>query len=198
MPHGHCYLWRPEIIWLHVVSDGLISLAYFLIPFVLVHLVRKRRDLAFDWMFVLFGTFVLACGTTHVMAIWTLWHPVYRLEGVIKAITALASLPTAFLLLRLVPQAMALPSPEQLRIANRSLEREIADRKIAEKEIRTLNMELERRVAERTQELMEANERLKRMNDDLTHFAYAASHDLQEPLRMVVIYNKLLVKNFCG
>jgi signal transduction histidine kinase len=115
-----------------------------------------------------------------------------------KTITALASLPTAFLLLRLVPQAMALPSPEQLRIANRSLEREIADRKIAEKEIRTLNMELERRVAERTQELMEANERLKRMNDDLTHFAYAASHDLQEPLRMVVIYNKLLVKNFCG
>jgi len=196
IPHGHCYLWRPEIVTLHVVSDGLTALAYFIIPFALVHLVRKRRDLAFDWMFVLFGTFILACGATHVMAIWTLWHPVYRLEGLIKAITALASVPTAFLLLRLVPQAIQLPSAEQLQNANRALEREVSERKAAEEIVHTLNRDLERRVAERTEELTEANARLKGMNDDLTHFAHAASHDLQEPLRIVMLYNQLLAKQF--
>lgn len=198
IPHGHCYLWRPEIVWLHAVSDGLTALAYFIIPLALVHLVRKRRGLAFDWMFVLFGVFILACGATHLMSIVTLWHPVYRLDGVIKAVTALASVPTAFLLLRLVPQAIAIPSPEQLRNANRALEREVADRRVAEERIRVLNFDLESRVTERTRDLSEANERLERMNEDLTHFAHAASHDLQEPLRIVVLYNQLLIRNFSG
>jgi len=154
-------------------------------------------------MFVLFGIFILACGTTHAMSIVTLWHPVYRLDGVIKAITALASVPTAFLLLRLVPQAITLPSPEQLRVANRALEHEVLERKIAEERVRTINAELERRVAERTQELHEANrqlneanQRLTTMNEDLKHFAYAASHDLQEPLRVVITFNQLLARDF--
>jgi hypothetical protein len=32
MPHGYCYLWKPEIMWLHAISDGLIGFAYYLIP----------------------------------------------------------------------------------------------------------------------------------------------------------------------
>ena len=194
MPHGHCYFWRPEIVWLHVTSDALTALAYFIIPFVLVHLVRQRRDLVFNWMFMLFGLFILACGATHLMSILTLWHPVYRLEGVVKAITALASVPTAFLLLRLVPQAVALPSPRELREANQALELEVVERKAAEERVRILNAELEQRVAERTRSLEAANKQLQRMNDDLKHFAYAASHDLQEPLRMVVTYNQLMMR----
>ena len=98
MPHGHCYYWRPEIVGLHVAADALTAAAYFVIPLALIQLVRKRKDLAFHWMFVLFGIFILACGTTHLMAIVTLWHPVYRLDGFVKAITALASVPTAILL----------------------------------------------------------------------------------------------------
>lgn len=47
MPHGHCYFWKPEIVWLHVVSDALITLAYYSIPVILLVLVRKRRDLPF-------------------------------------------------------------------------------------------------------------------------------------------------------
>jgi hypothetical protein len=68
MPHGMCLQWRPGLMTLHVVSDGLTALAYFCIPFTLVYLVRKRRDLAFDWMFLLFGLFILACGTTRSLA----------------------------------------------------------------------------------------------------------------------------------
>lgn len=196
MPHGHCFFWRPEIVSLHVVSDALTALAYFTIPFTLIHLVRRRRDLEFQWMFVLFGVFILACGTTHLMSIFTLWHPVYRLEGVIKALTALASVPTAILLVRLVPQAISIPSPAQLRNANSVLANEIAERRTAEEQVKTLNAELERRVAARTHELERANQELRRMNDDLKHFAYAASHDLQEPLRTVVTCNQLIQRDF--
>ena len=64
MPHGYCYLWNPGLVWLHVISDTLISLAYFTIPVTLVHFVRKRRDLPFSWMFVCFGVFIVACGAT--------------------------------------------------------------------------------------------------------------------------------------
>src|SRR5712672_2234964 len=80
MGHGYCLLWRSDIIWLHVVSDALTALAYFCIPFTLVYLIRRRPDIAFNWMFALFGIFILACGATHVMSIWTLWYGTYRLE----------------------------------------------------------------------------------------------------------------------
>ncbi|MFZ1121427.1 MAG: hypothetical protein WAN81_14470, partial [Candidatus Binataceae bacterium] len=94
MPHGSCYLWQPEIVWLHATSDSLIALSYYLIPLVLIYFVRKRTDLPFNWIFVMFGIFILGCGTTHIMEVWTLWHPVYRLSGVIKAFTAVVSVAT--------------------------------------------------------------------------------------------------------
>lgn len=65
MPHGFCYLWTPRLLWLHVVSDSLIALSYTTIPFTLVWFVRKRKDLPFDWMFLCFGLFIVACGATH-------------------------------------------------------------------------------------------------------------------------------------
>ncbi len=114
MPHGHCYMWRPEIVWLHVISDALVAVSYTTIPFTLYSFARKRKDLPFHWMFICFALFIVACGATHYMEIVTLWTPVYRLSGVIKAITAAASVPTAFLLIRLVPKALAIPSPADL------------------------------------------------------------------------------------
>jgi PAS domain S-box-containing protein len=121
MPHGHCYLWDPGLMRLHLISDFLIATAYFVIPFTLVNFVRKRRDLPFNWMFVCFGIFILACGMTHVMEIITLWKPYYWVSGIVKAITALASVPTAILLIRLIPQAVNFPGPAVLRAANEAL-----------------------------------------------------------------------------
>lgn len=136
MPHGFCYMWRPGLVWLHVVSDSLIALAYFSIPFTLVYFIRKRRDLPFNWMFVCFGLFIFACGATHAMEVWTLWHATYWLSGSIKALTALASVPTALLLVQLVPQALALPSPEALRV-------EIAERALAQEALDKVKSQLE-------------------------------------------------------
>jgi hypothetical protein len=46
VPHGYCLLWRPDLVWVHAVSDLLIALAYFSIPLALINFVRRRRDLA--------------------------------------------------------------------------------------------------------------------------------------------------------
>jgi hypothetical protein len=85
-PHGYCYQWNSGLLWLNVLSDALIALAYFTIPFTLLWFIRKRRDLPFTWMFALFGVFIVACGMTHVMEVWNLWHAQYWLAGVIKAL----------------------------------------------------------------------------------------------------------------
>lgn len=136
MPHGHCYLWKPELVWLHVVSDALIALSYVSIPFTLVYFVRKRRDIPFHWMFLCFGMFIIACGTTHMMEIWTLWTPTYWLSGMVKATTAAASVPTAILLVKLLPQALAIPTPTQLSKANEDL-------RAAHEALKDANRELE-------------------------------------------------------
>jgi PAS domain S-box-containing protein len=121
MPHGHCYFWRPEIVWLHAVSDGLITAAYYVIPVILIFFVRKRRDLPFQWIFLMFGLFIFGCGTTHLMDVWTLWHGTYRLAGVVKGCTAVASVATAVCLVQLIPKALALPRPSQLQMADAAL-----------------------------------------------------------------------------
>lgn len=157
IPHGHCYLWKPELVWLHILSDSLIALAYYSIPITLVYFVRQRQDLPFNWMFLLFGSFIVACGTSHIMEIWTLWHPTYWLSGAVKAGTALVSVYTALELVPLVPKALALPSPAQLEAANQELLHQINERQRAEAALQLAYDELEIRVAERTAQLTAAN-----------------------------------------
>jgi len=129
MPHGSCFLWKPELVGLHAGSDFLIGLAYYSIPLLLLYFVRQRQDIPFQGIFLLFSTFILSCGTGHLLEIWTLWHPDYWLSGLIKAVTAIVSLYTASELIPLIPKALALPSPAQLEAANLALEKEIAEHK---------------------------------------------------------------------
>jgi len=121
IPHGHCYRWQPLLVWLHLVSDSLIALAYYSIPVSLVYFAKRRADLPFRWVFWVFGAFIVACGTTHLMDVWTLWHPTYWLSGALKALTAFLSVATAAMLYWLVPHALLLPSPRQWEMANARL-----------------------------------------------------------------------------
>lgn len=123
MPHGHCYSWTPGVLWMHVVSDILIAMACFAIPFVLLHIARRRRDVPFRNLFTCFSLFIVACGLAHAMAAWNVWHTAYWLEGAMKVLTAAASVPTALLLWRALPGVLSLPSHKQLREANESLAR---------------------------------------------------------------------------
>jgi PAS domain S-box-containing protein len=122
---------------MHAASDALIALAYFIIPLGLLRLVHRRKDLSFHWMFVLFAVFILSCGATHVLGIVTLWHPVYRFEAVIKLVTALASVATAAILVRLLPQFYELPSLEQWRRSNAELEERVNERTAQLQELTT-------------------------------------------------------------
>jgi PAS domain S-box-containing protein len=136
MPHGYCYMWDAPMVWLHVISDGLIALSYFCIPLALIYLVRGRRDLPFNWIFWMFGLFIVGCGTTHLMEIWTVWHASYLLAGAVKAITAVVSVATAVMLIPLLPRAIALPSAEQLRAVNEELRVQAVERQQVEHELR--------------------------------------------------------------
>jgi signal transduction histidine kinase len=122
VPRRMCMYEETPLIWLHVVTDAVIAVAYYSIPVALIYLVRHRKDLAFNWIFLCFAVFITACGATHVLDVLAIWQPMYRLDGVVKLVTAVASVGTAVALWFLMPKLLALPSPTQLRNANKELE----------------------------------------------------------------------------
>lgn len=163
IPHGHCYLWKPGLVSLHVATDTLIGLAYVSISVTLVYLVHKaRRDIPFHSVFIAFGVFIIACSATHFIEVWTLWMPVYWLSGTIKLITAIASVATALALPPLVPQVLTL-----IASAKTSEERKL--------QLETANVELET-----------LYQKLKELDQLKTQFFANVSHDLRTPLALIL------------
>lgn len=166
--HGFCLSWSPGLVSLHAASDALIGLSYFSIPLAIGAFKQRRTDLKFGWVATLFMAFILACGSTHLWSIVTLWFPAYGVEGVIKAVTALLSIATAVLLWPLIPQLVALPSTDQLAALNTQLASQVADQaemaeqlRVSESRLQQVNQELEQRVAQRTAELTALNLQLE-------------------------------------
>ncbi len=162
MPHGFCYRWDPAVLWLHVLSDLTIFLAYFSIPIALLVFIRKRTDLEnFRMPFYLFIAFILLCGTTHLIEAYTIWVPAYRLSGLMKAMTAFVSVVTATALWPIIPKALQIPSLQELKASNTQLRQEILEREKAERELQDYQNQLEEKVKERTHELETAKNRLE-------------------------------------
>lgn len=134
-PHGFCLAWDPALVWLQAGSDLITALSYYSIPLALAYFVARRQDLAFRWVFLLFALFIMACGTTHLMDVVTLWIPAYWVDGIIKALTAVVSLATALLLWPLLPKALALPSPARLAELNGQLDMKVRERDAAAREL---------------------------------------------------------------
>jgi signal transduction histidine kinase len=179
-PHGYCYLWQPHLVAAHVISDGLIGLSYVGISASLIYLVwRARHQLPFSWVFVAFGVFIVACGATHFMEIWTLWTPAYWLSADVKIITAVASVATAVVLPPLIPKVLGIIDAARL-----SDERRVA--------LEQARAELERRVQERTADLQRALARAEEANRLKDAFLATVSHELRTPLNAVVGWTRIL------
>ena len=161
MPHGHCYLWKPGLVWLHVVSDTLIGAAYVLISLVLYALVRRIR-LPFSTMVVAFGVFIGACGLTHFMQVWNVWNSAYWLAGGVKALTAFASVLTGAYLVRARPAIVQVAEAARL-----SEQRRV--------ELETKNRELEALYT-----------RLREADELKTRFFANVSHELRTPLSLII------------
>jgi signal transduction histidine kinase len=188
-PHGYCYLWQPALVGAHVTSDLLIGLSYLAISITLAYLVmraRQRQGIPFSRMFLAFGAFIIACGATHFVEVWTLWQPVFWTAADVKIVTAIASVGTAIALPPLVPRVLTL-----LENARLSQERGRA--------LEQAKQDLERRVSERTaelelalvreQELRERAEAVNRMKDD---FLGLVSHELRTPLNAILGWSSML------
>ncbi len=131
MEHGYCFSWEAGLVWLHVASDVATGVAYYSIPLAMFYFAFKRRDIVFFRIYLLFATFILACGTTHFFAAYTVYVPAYWAEGYLKAFTALISALSAFLFIPLIPKAIAMPSLSRALDENRQLNAELT-RKVDE------------------------------------------------------------------
>ena len=136
LPHGYCISWSRPLVYTYVISDVLIFLSYFSMPVAIGYFAYRRQDFPYRWLLWMFAIFIMACGTTHLMGAIVLWKPLYGLDAMLKAFTALVSIVTAFMLWPLIPHAMKLPSPSQLKLINEELQNEIAQRKRIEEALR--------------------------------------------------------------
>lgn len=185
-PRWHCGNWSDAHGTLHILSDLAIFGAYMAIPAAIVFFLLKRRRVPYPRVFVFFALFIVTCGFTHLLEAVIFYAPIYRLAGVAKLLTALASWATVLAMVPAIPTALSMKTSNELEA---EIERRTAELRAAERELARANELLERRVEERTAEL-------QRSNRELQAFAYAASHDLREPLRMISAYTELLIDEY--
>ena len=178
MPHGHCYLWQFDILLMHVVGDGLISLSYFAIPIVLWRFQLKTKHTSKKLQLVLIGfaAFIVFCGITHAFSIFTTWVPLYFTEGILKSLTALVSILTAIYCWILLPDILKIPSSSQLRtvndelkLLNRDLEDKVND---STKNLRIANEAMEQEILERSKLLEQLTYIQETMNDGWFVFSF--------------------------
>jgi signal transduction histidine kinase len=193
MPHGHCYLWQPETLWLNVGGDVLIAASYFTIPLILYVFVRHRRhEIPYWWIPLQFAAFILLCGATHAFDIFTVWNAEYRMEGALKVLTGFVSASTAVALLRVMPGAMQLQTPTQLQreVEQRTEELARANDRLREEILSRQRAEHERaRLLESEQAARAESDRANRSKDE---FLAMLSHELRTPLSPILSWAQIL------
>jgi glucan phosphoethanolaminetransferase (alkaline phosphatase superfamily) len=111
-----CGEWSSFHGWLYITSDIAIWLAYFVIPAIIIFFIQKRHNLPFLPVFWLFGAFIILCGSTHLIDAIMFYWPAYRLSALLRVLTALVSMATAFVLIRDLPKLIESKPDEKLKI----------------------------------------------------------------------------------
>jgi len=182
MPHGYCLVWNSALLWLHVFSDALIALAYYSIPLIMLYFIRKHKDFSFNNLLLLFAAFIIACGTTHVLSIITIWMPLYWLEGLLKFVTGLISLSTAIVMIVVVPKALA-----EIR-RNQGLKTQLLN------QATQMQQQLADQVAERTEELRKTTEQAQSALKIKKAFLSNMSHEIRTPINAIMSISYLTLQ----
>lgn len=159
----NCGSWTSFHGWFYILSDFGIWAAYFAIPVVMAFFIykRRRRELPFTGIFLLFAAFIFSCGLTHLIDAAMFWYPVYNFSALMRFITAVVSIGTVFALVKVTPEVMKYKSPEQLEqiIDDRTHELRVANEqlRLANDKLEIVNEELTQQYHEKEKARQELN-----------------------------------------
>ncbi|MBO9572124.1 MAG: GHKL domain-containing protein [Chitinophagaceae bacterium] len=171
-PRWKCGYWSDFHGWMYIISDLMIWLAYFLIPLIIIsYFKNKKTAIRFQNVYLLFAAFILLCGSTHFLDAMMFWFPMYRLNGVVRFLTAVASLFTVYYLVKILPQV------NKMRTAL-ELENEIARREEVEKDLEEANKRLAAFASVASHDLQEPLRKIRTFADVL----YIKNKDSFDPL----------------
>jgi chemotaxis family two-component system sensor kinase Cph1 len=135
-PRWYCGNWTDFHGWLYIISDLTIWLAYMAIPLILIRFIFIKKGVPLAGVFWLFGAFILFCGLTHLIDAAMFWIPAYRINALIRLLTAVVSVATVLALIRYFKEAVGLRTSKEY-------DRELAFRQLAMQELTRSNQELQ-------------------------------------------------------
>lgn len=153
-----CGSWTSLLGWSNIISNLIIMLAYYAIPYSLHYYYKlKKKVLPRPHIILCFIIFILLCGTTHLFQVIVFWYPIYEVATIIDMLTALISIFTASVLPLFVQHILLYKNPEEYILIQKELKQQVDDKLTLLNSITNINDKLMERV-EYLEGLVDKNE----------------------------------------